>query len=475
MMAKETVSLWQKSILKKIPHTEELLASDKISDLHQVFPRDMVTNAARSVLGSLRQQIISLGKAESGKFIVPGNNELACRIEKELHAKATPSFRRAINAAGIVLHTALGRAVLAREVIESLGKELSGYTRIAADLKTGKRQGRDKILEELICEVTGAEAATITNNNAAATVIILNTLAKGKEVVCSRGQMVEIGGSFRIPDIMATSSAKLVEIGTTNRTHLKDYEKAVSKETGALLRVHSSNYKIIGFTADVPLEDLVKLGKKHKVPVVDDIGSGALVDLSVYGFKDEPLVSDSIKKGADVICFSADKLLGGPQGGIIIGKKKYIDAIRKNPLMRAFRLGKLSLIALEATFKLFRNKETLFQTNPTLKMLTMDIKTITAKAEAFRSVLQSVSPELEIKLTDDYSQPGSGSLSGYDIPTKVVSIKSNKVSAQVLADKLRDRKLPVFTRVKGDRVLFDFRTILDGEDAEITKALKDIL
>ncbi|MBI4835395.1 MAG: L-seryl-tRNA(Sec) selenium transferase [Planctomycetes bacterium] len=475
MMAKETVSQWQKSILRKIPSTEELLASDKISLLQQAFPRGMVANTARGVLGSLRQQIISLGKAESFGFNIPSNNELVSEIEKELYSKSMPSFRRAINAAGIVLHTALGRAVLAREVFESLGKELAGYTRIAADLETGKRQSRDKILEELICEITGAEAATITNNNAAATVLILNTLAKGREVICSRGQMVEIGGSFRIPDIMSTSGAKLVEIGTTNRTHLKDYEKAISKETGALLRVHNSNYKIIGFTADVPLEELVKVGKKHKIPVIDDIGSGALVDLSDYGFKDEPLVSGSIKAGADVICFSADKLLGGPQGGIIIGKKKYIEKIRKNPLMRAFRLGKLSLIALEATFKLFRNKETLFRTNPTIRMLTMDIKTITAKAESFRNILQTALPELEVKALDEYSQPGSGSLSGYDIPTKAVSVRLDKISAQALADKLRDRELPVFTRVKGDRVLFDFRTILDGEDAEIIKALKSIL
>jgi len=274
---------------------------------------------------------------------------------------------------------------------------------------------------------------------------------------------------------METSGARLVSIGATNRTHLKDYEKAIRPETGALLRVHNSNFRIVGFTSEVPIKELVKLGRRHKLPVIDDLGSGALVDLNDYGFKDEPLVSESIKAGADIICFSADKLLGGPQGGIILCKKKYLEPLRKNPLARAFRMGKLNLIALETTLKLFRDKETLFQSNPTLKMLTTDIKDIEARARSLKNKLEESVPDLELTVIDEYSQPGSGSLAGYDIPTKALAVRSKTISPQKLAEKLREREIPVFTRLKENQVLLDLRTILDEEEDEIVKAFKEIL
>ena len=461
--------------MRTIPATEELLQSDKITGLLRQYPRQMIVETVRIVLGRLRHEIGSLDRVRIIGFRVPDKSELTFEIASGLADKIAPQFRRVINGAGIVLHTALGRAVLAPTVLEAFNRHLAGYTRLAADLKTGRRQSRDKIIEELICEITGAEAATVVNNNAAATVLILNTLTKGKEVICSRGQMVEIGGSFRIPEIMETSGARLVSVGTTNRTHLKDYEKAVTKETGALLRVHNSNFRIIGFTAEVPIEELVELGHKRRLLVIDDLGSGALVDLSPYGLGDEPLVSRSVKAGADVICFSADKLIGGPQGGIIIGKRKYIELLRKNPLMRALRVDKLTLVALESTLKLFRDMETLFKKHPTLKMLTTDIKSIEARAKALKGAIDAVlASRIAIDVIDEYSQPGSGSLAGYNIPTRALAIQGASMPAQALAEKLRRRDVPIFTRIKDNRVLMDLRTILEDDEAEIVAALKEI-
>ncbi|MFH1232087.1 MAG: L-seryl-tRNA(Sec) selenium transferase, partial [Planctomycetota bacterium] len=474
IMKKTAVSEQKKSILREIPSTEEMLQFNKTTALLSSYPRSMIVEVTRNVLETLRNKIKASDKSGVDNFMVPDKDEIFSQIENEVHNKVMPQFRKSINATGIVLHTGLGRAVLPSQSLESLYKHLKGCTRLAIDLKSGLRKDRDKNIDELICEVTGAEAATVVNNNAAATVLILNALAKGKQVICSRGQMVEIGGSFRIPDIMEISMAKLKGVGTTNRTHLKDYEKAINSETGAILKVHASNYRIIGFTSTVPIDELVKLGHKHKLPVIDDIGSGALIDLTPYGLPEEPLVSDSIKAGADVICFSADKLMGGPQAGIIIGKKKYIELIRKNPLYRAFRVCKLTLIALEETLKLFRDKDRIFQSNPTLHMLTLDIKTLQARADNLVNKLAQI-PNLDIKIIDEFSQTGSGSLSGYDIPTKAIALKSKTISSQKLAEKLREREIPVFTRLKDNNVLLDLRTILDGEEDEIIKIFKEVL
>jgi len=527
----------KQSILREIPSTEEMLQFNKTTALLSSFPRSMVVGVTRNVLETLRQKIKALDKsphqyiptpkfrcegyigvrdksparlgARSGgdvdNFVLPDKNEISSQIENEVRNKMIPQFRKVINATGIVLHTGLGRAVLPSQVMDSFNKHLRGYTRLAIDIKTGLRKDRDKTIENLICEITGAEAATIVNNNAAATILILNTLAKRKNVICSRGQMVEIGGSFRIPEIMEISMAKLKGVGTTNCTHLKDYENAITDETGALLRVHTSNFRIVGFTSGVPINDLVKLGHKHKLPVIDDLGSGALIELSHYGLSD-PLVSDSVKAGADVICFSADKLMGGPQGGIIIGRKKYIELIRKNPLYRAFRVSKLALIALEETLKLFRDKETVLQLNPTLRMLTADIKTLQERAQTLKNKLESLNKfplikegttpippllreikggttpippllrgikgvVLEVEIIDESSQAGSGSLAGYTIPTKAIALKSKTISSQKLAEKLREREIPIFTRLKDNKVLLDMRTIQEEEETEIINAL----
>ena len=504
----------KQSILREIPSTEEMLqfqpeadlplaqgrpeglsSDNKTTALLSSFPRSMLVDVTRNVLETLRQKIKALDKTDIDNFKLPDKYEISSQIENEVRNKMIPQFRKVINATGIVLHTGLGRAVLPSQVMDSFNKHLRGYTRLAIDIKTGLRKDRDKTIENLICEITGAEAATIVNNNAAATILILNTLAKRKNVICSRGQMVEIGGSFRIPEIMEISMAKLKGVGTTNCTHLKDYENAITDETGALLRVHTSNFRIVGFTSGVPINDLVKLGHKHKLPVIDDLGSGALIELSHYGLSD-PLVSDSVKAGADVICFSADKLMGGPQGGIIIGRKKYIELIRKNPLYRAFRVCKITLIALEETLKLFRDKETVLQLNPTLRMLTADIKTLQERAQTLKNKLESLNKfpiikggttpippllrgikgvVLEVKIVDEYSQAGSGSLAGYTIPTKAIALKSKTISSQKLAEKLREREIPIFTRLKDNKVLLDMRTIQEEEETEIINAFKEIV
>ena len=467
---KQVLLSGQKSgLLRAIPSIEEVLQLDQTAGLLAIYSRSVVVQSVRNTLDKLRQRIKALDKDETAGFKIPDTGEIFSLVEKDVRQRMMPLFRRSINATGIVLHTGLGRAVLAGPVVDALNHHLRGYSRLAVDLKTGLRQDRDKIIEGLICEMTGAQAATVVNNNAAATILILTTLAKGKEVVCSRGQMVEIGGSFRIPDIMETSGARLKSVGTTNRTHLKDYQKAINANTGALLKVHASNFRIVGFTSEVSIKELVVLGHKHKLPVIDDIGSGALVDLSSFGLTGEPLVSQSIKAGADVICFSADKLLGGPQAGIILGKKKYIEVIRKNPLYRAFRPSKLTLVALEETLKLFRDKDKVVQTSPTLRMLTNDIKELAQRAEALKNRL----PDAEV--IDEYSQAGSGSLAGYNIPTKAVAIKPKGISAQKLSDQLRQREVPILARLKDNRVLFDMRTILDGEDTEIINAIKEII
>jgi L-seryl-tRNA(Ser) seleniumtransferase len=467
---KKNLSGWKQIALREIPAIEELLQLPEINALVVSFPRSVVTDSVRNVLAGIRENIISSEVQSEAEKVIPGNAIIISKIKIAVHNKMQSEFRKAINGTGIVLNTSLGRAVLPDEALKAFNSALSGYTRLAVDLKTGKRKSRDTIIEGLLCEITGAESATIANNNAAATILILSTLFKGKEVICSRGQMVEIGGSFRIPEIMEASGAKLVGVGTTNRTHLKDYEKAITKQTGAILRVHSSNYKIVGFASDVPVGEIVKLAHKRKLLAIDDLGSGALVDLVSYGFADEPLVLDSVKAGADVISFSGDKLLGGPQCGIILGKKKYIDLIRKNPLARAFRVGKLTLVALEATLKLFRNKETVLKINPTLRMLTMDLKTIENRAVLLKNkILESVD-NVEVNIIDEFSQPGSGSLAGYNIPTKVVTVKAKLMPTQELAEKLRARDIPIFTRIKSDKILIDLRTIFEGEEEEIARA-----
>ncbi|MGZ5470010.1 MAG: L-seryl-tRNA(Sec) selenium transferase, partial [Candidatus Aminicenantales bacterium] len=331
---------------RNIPSLDAFLSEPGVGPLVDRFGREAVTASARDALGDVRAAIAAAPVPATDGTAAPDAPDVSApalidRLRSRLERKFAPSLAPAVNATGVIMHSGLGRAVLPAAAIDSLNAVASGYSTLALDLESGQRVSRDRHVESLLRELTGAEAATVANNNAAATVLILNTLARGKEVVVSRGQLVEIGGSFRMPDVMATSGAVLREVGTTNKTHLRDYEAAVTEATGAILRVHHSNYRIVGFAEEPSIEDLAALGRARGVPVVDDLGSGALVDLAPFGLADEPLVQSSVRAGADVVCFSGDKLIGGPQSGIIIGKSAWIQKIRKNPLARAFRCGKL--------------------------------------------------------------------------------------------------------------------------------------
>ncbi|HID32077.1 MAG TPA: L-seryl-tRNA(Sec) selenium transferase, partial [bacterium (Candidatus Stahlbacteria)] len=384
-----------------------------------------------------------------------------------------PYVRRSVNGLGVILHTGLGRAPLTHASREIAGA-ISGFSALQIDLDTGRRGDRYQRINRLLRMITGCEASVIVNNNAAATMLILNTFGKDKEIIVSRGQLVEIGGAFRIPDVMMQSGAKLVEVGATNRTHLRDYEEAISENTAAIMRVHQSNFRIIGFTKDVPLEDLVKLGHDHGLLVLDDLGSGCFVDLRKYGLPYEPFVQESIKIGADLVCFSGDKLLSGPQCGIILGRKDLIDRIKKNPLIRAFRCCKFTFIALEATLRLFLDPDDLIKSHPVLKVLTLDPKKIRRRARFFLRRLIKEFPDLNAEVVETKSEIGGGSLAGYPLASYAVSILP-PINPGEFARRMRHQPFPIMGRVEGDRYLLDFRTILRGEERHILEALRRTL
>ena len=389
------------------------------------------------------------------------------RIRKALG----PHYRKVVNATGIILHTALGRAVLPQRAMRQIADELAGYSLLQADPETGTRSRRDGRIEELLRQLTGAEAATVVNNNAAATAIVLNTVAAGKEVIVSRGQLVEIGGSFRLPEVMAAAGVKLVEVGTTNKTHLRDYQRAITENTAAILRVHPSNYKIVGFTAEVPLDELIRLGHEHGLTVIDDVGAGALLDFSRFGFQREPTLPESVATGADIITSSADKLIGGPQGGIILGRARWIEAVRKNPLARIVRVDKLALAALEATLVLFLDESRALGESPTLRMLCRPIGELGEQAERIAAAVAAGVPGAAAEVVDGYSEMGSGSLPTQELPTRLVAVEAEGLSPGEIARRLRLHSPPVFARVHRGRMLIDPRTLLEGDEAILVAAL----
>lgn len=440
-----------------------------------MYGREAVLGRARAVIEELRSRIL-----RDGPSSLPEDDldleSVVLKLRLSLEAKMAPSLRKVINATGVLMHSGLGRAVLAREAAQALLSVSGGYCNLAIDRETGRRGDRYSHVAGLLSELTGAEAALVVNNNAAATVLILNTLAKGKEVILSRGQLVEIGGSFRMPEVMATSGAILREVGATNKTHLRDYEAAIGERTGALMRVHHSNYRIVGFAEEPGIGELVELAKKHQVPVIDDLGSGALVDLKDYGLESEPLVKSSIAAGVDVACFSGDKLIGGPQSGIIVGKAAVVALIKKNPLMRALRVGKLTIAALESTLKLFLNPEKINELHPLYRMLSLNLKELDRRAKKIALRLRKAVPEKAIFSVEDAgSQVGSGSVPVETIPTKVLAVKPRDVSAEALVRSLRWHDPPIFARVQKESVLFDLRTMQPDEDSAIESAILKFL
>jgi L-seryl-tRNA(Ser) seleniumtransferase len=463
-----------KDSLRNLPSVDELLNRPEMTPLAEEYGRGLLVRATRRVLDELRSEIIRDEAAVVAEDISP--EKIVGAIAAHLERKSTPSLRKAVNAAGVILHTGLGRAVLSQKAIDAINDVIRGYCTLATDIETGRRGHRDVHLNDLLCELTGAEAATVVNNNAAATMLILNTLARGKEVIVSRGQLVEIGGSFRMPEVMETSGAILREVGTTNKTHLRDYVAAVNENTGAILRVHQSNYRIVGFFEEPPIEQLVELGKAHGLPVIDDLGSGALIDLKRFGLETEPLVQDSIKAGVDVACFSGDKLIGGPQAGVIVGKTDAINRIKKSPLARAFRIGKMTIAGMEATLRLFLNPEKLCQQHPTYRMLSLNPEELAKRAERIASNLRGIGgAHADLRVVDGVSEVGSGSVPTQTVPTKLLSLRSNSMSAAELARRLRCNNPPIFARVQKETVLLDFRTIQPDEDGLIEDALRTLL
>jgi len=383
------------------------------------------------------------------------------------------SLRKVINVTGTVIHTNLGRSVLSYEAISSVENACSSYVNLEYDVESGHRGHRDRVTEDLIKELTGCEASTVVNNNAAAVLLCLNTLARGKEVIASRGELVEIGGAFRLPEVMRNSGAILREVGTTNRTYIDDYRDAVNENTAMLMKAHTSNYKIEGSTWSASIEELVALGREHNLPVVEDLGSGALVDLSEYGLPKEPLVRDSIDAGVDVVTFSGDKLLGGPQAGIIVGRQDVIDRIRSNPLMRCVRVGKMTIAALGATLRLYVNG--MERNIPTLASLTRPIEEIRAVAEGISTKLKAILGDLaKVSVEDGASQVGSGSLPVESIKSAYVVLQPTTMSVDRLAALFRSGEVPVVGRIHEDRLLMDMRTIQQEDAGYILKAAEVI-
>ena len=424
--------------------------------------RRMAVRAIRVYLDELRQKI------QAGESAAFAQDELVRRLERE----RKPTLTRAINGLGVILHTGLGRAPLSKAAQEALADVSEHFSSLEIDLETGRRGSRYRHIEPLLCELTGAEAAMVVNNNCAATLLILSGLAKGKEAVVSRGQLIEIGGAFRIPDVMMQSGCRMVEVGTTNRTHLRDYKNAITPETSLLLRVHTSNYKITGFTKEVSLEELVALARESKVLVVDDLGSGALVDLSKYGLPKEPLVQDSVKAGADVICFSGDKLISASQAGIIVGKKKHIDLLKKHPLTRALRCGKLTYAVLERTLELFLDEGRVVKEHALFQLLLKTPAQMQSEAKALvRRVQADLKDKARFAVKSALSEIGGGSLATESLESRVVAIRPAVMHVDELARRMRLNRPPVFGRVEHGEYVLDFRTIRRDEIPIIASAL----
>lgn len=457
-------------VLRRLPSIEELMNTEAVSRLEREHGRRIVVDAARAVVDSIRRDIVD---GAPGVEETVSTHAISARVVEYVESRLRPSLRGAVNATGIILHTGLGRAMLPPAAVERIGDVARGYCNLAIDPDTGQRGSRDSHVASLLCELTGAEAATLVNNNAAATMIVLNTLAKDKEVIVSRGQLVEIGGSFRMPEVMQTSGAILREVGATNKTHLRDYVSAINENTGAILRVHQSNYRIVGFTEEPSIRELANIAREHNVPLIDDLGSGALIDLAKYGLEPEPLVRDSIEAGADVACFSGDKLIGGPQSGIIVGKADPVARIKKNPLARALRVGKLEVAAMEATLRLFLEPDRIEHTHPTYRMMSLGAAEIGERALAAATALRGVAAEVSV--IEGSSQVGSGSVPTETLPTMLLRVKPSDISADALARKLRRHSPPIFARIQQDALLFDFRTVQPGEEPIVTGALMEFL
>jgi seryl-tRNA(sec) selenium transferase len=446
----------KKSLYRNIPKVDTLLENESIQRMIEIAGRNLVMDVIREEIEKLREFI---ARSEDEEEITKRTNHLIEAVGETLDYMHTPNMKMVVNGTGTILHTNLGRAPISQEHMDKVYATATWYSNLEYDIEQGKRGERYSHFEKILCRITGAEAAMAVNNNAAAVMLILNAMAKNGEVIVSRGELVEIGGKFRIPDVMEQSGATLVEVGTTNKTHYADYEDAISEDTKAILKVHTSNYRIVGFTNTVSMEELTPLREKYKVPLIEDLGSGMLIDLSKYGLTYEPTVQDALKNGADIVCFSGDKLLGGPQAGIIVGKRKYIEQMKKNQLTRALRIDKFTAAALEAVLLEYLSEEKAIQNIPTLRMITKSVETIEKEAEEIREILIAAKLPLEISIETCESQIGGGSMPLERLESRGLILKPTNMSVSKLENRMRRMPLPLITRIVNDTILIDVRTV----------------
>jgi L-seryl-tRNA(Ser) seleniumtransferase len=462
-----------KDLLRQIPGVDAMLQTEAVENALSRHPRKLVLDAIREELEETRKLILQT----QGAFSVIDPAELARSIAQRADRLAAFTLRPVVNATGIVIHTNLGRSILPEDAIARLLTVCGGYSNLEYDLELGERGSRHVHAEAILRELTGAEAALVVNNNAGAVFLVLNTLARGREVVVSRGQLVEIGGSFRIPDVMSSSGAILREVGTTNRTHLKDYVSAINDQTALLMKVHTSNFRIIGFTKEVRLNELVTLGRERALSVVEDLGSGCFINLERFGLQGETTVQETIRTGADLVTFSGDKLLGGPQAGIIVGRRDLIQQCRQNPITRALRIDKMTLAALETTLRLYRDERQAIEKIPTLKMLAVSLDELKSRAEELASSIQRAGQKggLRIEVRRSFSQVGGGSLPAQDLPTFVVAVRSDDLSPDKIEEFLRRNDPPIIGRIESDHFIMDLRTLMPQQIEIIAEAFGRIM
>jgi L-seryl-tRNA(Ser) seleniumtransferase len=469
-----TLSENQQKLLRMLPGVDYVLERAGTVPFFENIPKTVLVNSIRNTLESLRDSILKANRNIREESL--SEDKIIKSVKLAVKKSMALNLRHLVNATGVVVHTNLGRSLLPGEVVENIAAIASRYSNLEYDLGAGRRGSRYSIVEDIICEISGAQAALVVNNNAGAVLLCLDTIARNREVIVSRGELVEIGGSFRIPDVMAKSSSILKEVGTTNRTHMKDYENAITDNTALLLKVHRSNFSVIGFTAEVSLKELVELGNRRGRPVMEDLGSGTFVDFSKYGLDKETTVQESVAAGADVVTFSGDKLLGGPQAGFIAGKTHILEAIKNNPLARALRIDKLTLAALEATVRLYRDEAQAVRRIPTLRMLTMDINEIEQKASKLMENLKKIDPSrLQINLIEYSSKAGGGALPLLALPSMCLQIKIDGLSANHLETDMRKNSPPIIGRIQDDAFIIDPRTLKDGDLPIIESAFERVL
>ena len=451
---------------RNLPSVNQLLENPRLKALVDHANHNKVVTNVRTFLDQMRSQI-----AQAAEDVpIPSPQELADRIASWITKEDRPTLRPVVNATGVILHTGLGRAPMAEEAMQEVAKMATGYASLEVELDNGKRSQRDLSVRQLLCELTGAASATVVNNNAAATMLALTGMAKGAEVIVSRGQLVEIGGSFRLPDVMTCAGAILREVGTTNKTRLSDYEQAINENTGAILRVHPSNYRVVGFTDSVDLPDLVALGKRNNLPVIDDVGSGALIDFAQFGLHDEPLVSQSVKEGADIVLFSGDKLVGGPQCGILVGSTHWVDTLRRNPMTRAMRVDKMTLAGLAATLRLYRDPKQAAQSIPLLRMLSAPLDNLRLRAERLAPQIGESVRISNAEVVEGQSTLGGGTLPSQFLPSWCVALTPKDRSVDQLAHEMRMGATAVFGRIYNERLFLDLRTVDPKHDIDVVDA-----